>query len=410
MAGTVISRALMLVAMILVARMLGKTVYGELGIINSTINMFGIFAGFGLGMTATKYVAEYRQSDPDRAGRIIGLSGIFTIASGGLIAFGLFIFAPWLAKHTINAPHLAGVLRISALILFISALNGAQTGALAGFEAFKTIAYVNLFVGIISFPILVIGAYFGGLTGTVWALAINLAVNWLINHLALRKEAHRYKVPFTLKNCTCEMPVLWRFSLPAVLAGAMVGPVSWACNALLVNRPNGYDEMGIFNAASQWQIAIVFIPSMISRVVLPMLSSLNAKSESQRYRKVLILNVTLNTGIALAIVLPLVLFAYFVMSAYGTGFERGTNVLRVLAVATVLMAVNGIVGQAITSKGKMWIGFMFNTLWAIALLAGTWILLYNGYGAFGMACATLIAYVLHTVWQSAYLWGLLRRE
>jgi len=169
MAGAVISRGLMLCAMVLVARMLGKTVYGELGMIQSTVGMFGIFAGFGLGLTATKHVAEFRQKNPERAGRIIGLSWLVATVTGSLMALGLFIFAPWLAEHTINAPHLAVVLRIAALILFINALNGAQTGALSGFEAFKTIAYINLFVGLISFPILVGGAYFGGLTGAVFA-------------------------------------------------------------------------------------------------------------------------------------------------------------------------------------------------------------------------------------------------
>ena len=70
----------------------------------------------------------------------------------------MLLLAPWLAANTINAPHLAGVLRIGALLLFINAINGAQTGALSGFEAFRTIAYVNLFVGLTSFPILIAGA------------------------------------------------------------------------------------------------------------------------------------------------------------------------------------------------------------------------------------------------------------
>ena len=106
--GTVISRGLMLVAMVLVARMLGKTAYGEFGMLQSTfLGMFGVFAGFGLGLTATKHVAEYCRSDPERAGRIITLSGLFAVVTGGLMAVGLLIWAPWLAAHTINAPHLA---------------------------------------------------------------------------------------------------------------------------------------------------------------------------------------------------------------------------------------------------------------------------------------------------------------
>ena len=402
-AGAVISRGLMLAATVLVARMLGKSVYGELGMIQSTVGMFGIFAGFGLGLTATKYVAEFRRSDPNRAGRIIGLSGLSAMLTGGLMALGLFLFAPWLAVHTINAPQLAGVLRIGALILFINSINGAQTGALSGFEAFKTIAHVNLFVGLISFPILVLGAYLGGLTGAVWALLINLGANWLLNHLVLRKEARRYSVPLSFKQCSREMPILWKFSLPAVLGGVLVGPVNWACGAMLVNQPGGYDEMGIFSVANQWRMAILFIPSMVDQVVLPLLSNLNAESSDEQYRKVLLLNVFLNAGIALAVVLPLVIFAHLLMSTYGPSFEQGVGVLRVMAFTAVLIAANSIVGQAITSKGKVWIGFLCNLFWAIALLTGSAILLHNGYGAFGLACATFIAYALHTVWQSAYL-------
>jgi len=409
MAGSVISRSLMLIATVLVARMLGRTVYGELGMIRSTVGMFGIFAGFGLGLTATKHVAEFRQSDPDRAGRIIGISGLFAMLTGGLMALGLLIFAPWLAGHTINAPHLAGVLRIGALILFINALNGAQTGALSGFEAFKAIAYVNLFVGLISFPLLVCGAYFGGLTGAVWALAINLGFNWLLNHLALRKEARRHKVPFTFRNCSRELSVLWKFSLPAVLAGSMTGPINWACSAMLVNRPGGYSEMGIYSASNQWRLAILFLPGMLGQVFLPMLSNLNTEYTQINYQKVLFFNVLLNTGTALAIVVPLVLFAPFIMGTYGPDFEQGVVVLRVLAFSAVLIAANSVVGQAIISKGKMWIGLMFNVLWAIALLVSSLILLRRGYGALGLAYATLIAYSLHTVWQSFYLTAILDR-
>ena len=36
-----------------------------------------------------------------RQGRIIGLSGLVAIATGGFMAIGLFLFAPWLAANTI---------------------------------------------------------------------------------------------------------------------------------------------------------------------------------------------------------------------------------------------------------------------------------------------------------------------
>ncbi|HCO94399.1 MAG TPA: polysaccharide biosynthesis protein [Phycisphaerales bacterium] len=405
MAGAVISRGLMLAPSVLVARMLGKTIFGELGMIRSTVGMFGVFAGFGLGLTATKHVAEFRQSDPDRVGRIIGLSGLFAMLTGGLMALGLFIFAPWLAEHTINAPHLTGVLRIGALILFINALNGAQTGALAGFEAFKTIAYVNLFVGLFSFPILVGGAYFGGLTGAVWALVINLGVNWLLNHLALRKESRRHKVPFTFRECSRELSVLWKFSLPAVLAGSMVGPVNWICSALLVNQPEGYEEMGIFSATNQWYNMILFLPGLLGSVVLPVLSERLGQKETKQSIKTMVLAIKGNALLVLPIVLLGSIASPYIMSLYGEGFRSGWPTLVVVLLTTGLLAVQTPVGQIIAASGRMWIGFAMNLGWALTFILGTLLLIDNG--SLGLAIARAIGYVFHTIWVFGFAYYLL---
>ena len=408
MAGAVISRGLMLAASVLVARMLGKTVYGELGMIKSTVGMFGVFAGFGLGLTATKHVAEFRNSDPDRAGRIISLSWLVAMITGGLMALGLFIFAPWLAAHTINAPHLSGVLRISALMLFINALNGAQTGALSGFEAFKTIAYVNLFVGLISFPVLVVGAYLGGLTGAVWALAINLSVHWLLNHLALRKEASRYKVPLFFKDCSRELSVLWRFSLPAVLSSSMVGPVNWICSVLLVNQPDGYDEMGIFSAANQWYAIFLFLPGLLSQVVLPVFSERLAQKDGKQLLKTMVLAIKVNAILVLPTVLLAGIVSPYIMSLYGEGFANGWSTLIIVLFTAGIIACQTPVGPTIAASGRMWVGFTMNFGWALAFIIST--LLLVDHGSLGLASARAISYVLHVSWVFAFAFYVLVKK
>lgn len=404
LAGAVISRGLTLVSSIIAARILGKEAFGELGIIQSTIGMFGIFAGFGLGMTATKYVAEFRNSDPEKTGRILTLSNVVSALSSGVMGLVLFFCASWLATHTLAAPHLSKLLRIGAGLLFLSGLNGAQTGALAGFEAFKTIAKINLYSGFASFPLIVGGVCIGGIEGAVWGLVGSIGVNWILNHFALKKEARLSGVPLSSNKWLRELPVIWHFSFPAVLGSILLAPVNWACGALLVNhQSDGYGEMGIFNAARQWQLAILFIPGILGQVVLPLLSNLSAKSEVLQYRKILKFNILLNGGIALIVVIPLVFFASHIMTVYGPGFERGPNVLRVLALSAVLVAVNNVIGQGIASKNKMWTGFVFNALWAMILLITTWMFIRLGFGAIGLAYSTFLAYVFHTCWQGVYL-------
>lgn len=395
-AGAVISRGLMLLASIAVARLFGKTGYGELGMIQSTVGMFGVFAGFGLGLTATKHVAELRTSDPARAGRILSLSSVVAVVSGGLMALGLLAFAPWLATHTINAPHLANALRIGSVILFISALNGAQTGALSGFEAFKTIAQVNIIVGLLSFPVLIAGAYWGGLTGAVWALAVNLGFNWLFNHLALRKEALRYRVPLLLKGCMKEWSVLWKFSLPAVLAGSMVGPVNWACSALLVTQPGGYGEMGIYSVANQWFNLLLFLPSTLDAVVLPVLSNQLGLNNAEKSKKVLQVSIKANLLIVVPIAILASIASPFIMSLYGATFANGWPTLVIVLVTGALVALNDPLGQILAASNRMWVGFAMNTGWALAFIGSTFLL--KQHGSLGLASARAIAYGVHTVW------------
>ena len=404
--GALISRGLGLIAFIFVARMLGKTGFGELGIIQSTVGMFGVFAGFGLGLTATKHVAEFRVKDPAKTGRIMALSGIVAIGSGGVMAIALVVFAPWLAAHTLAAPHLSGLLQISAVLLFLSALNGAQTGALSGFEAFKTIARVNLLTGFVTFPLIVGGAYLAGLQGAVWGLVASMGVNWILNHVSLRAEARKAGVPFAFQGCGQEWNVLWDFSLPAVLSGAMIGPVYWVCNAMLVNQPNGYAEMGIFNAANQWRMAILFLPSMVGTIVLPILSNLYGSDDRARYNKVLWLNVLFSGAVALAVALPVAALSSFIMASYGEGFENGRMVLVLLSAVSVIMTPLNVIGQSIASVGKMWNGFFLNLIWALTFLVSAWLL--TSLGAIGLAMATILAYGVHFIIVSLYTWFIIR--
>jgi len=409
-AGAVISRALSLSASILVARILGRESFGEIGIIHSTVGMFGVFAGFGLGMTTTKYLAEFRVTDPKRAGRILSLSGMTALCTGGLMALLLLIFASRLAEKTLAAPHLSDMLQITTIFLLFNALNGAQTGALTGFEAFKAIAKVNLFVGLAYFPLIVIGSYVAGLKGAVWGMVLAEGVNWLLNHMAIRNESRRFHIPLMNSGWWREWRILYNFSMPSVLSGAMVGPVNWVCFAILVNQVNGYAEMGIFNAANQWRTAILFLPNIIGSIILPILSSLTGVNDKKEYNRILLENILLNGSLTLGIAIIVALCAPVILGFYGKDFTEGKSTLVYLCFTGVFMAMNNVIGQAIASIGKMWNGFLFNSLWAIVLILCAYYFLTHNYGALGLALAILISYMMHSIWQGIYLYRFLRNR
>lgn len=401
------ARVAALVASLLVARALGLPSYGKFGMLQSTLLMFQTFAAFGLGETATKYLAELRATNPQRAGRIMGLSTSTAMVAGTTFALLLLSLAPFIARRALQAPELEGALRVSAPALFFGALTGAQTGALAGLEAFRAMAKVNAISGVLTIPLLVGGVYLGGLTGGVWGLVLIAAGTWLVNNLVLRGELRRAGVTIHFRGCAKELPVLWGFSLPAVLGGAMVVPVHWLCATLLVQRPGGYGEMGIFNAANQWYQALLFIPTLVSQAVLPILANRIGAGDRHRALGTLRSAIVANAVFSAAVALVLAVSSPWIMASYGAGFRAGWPTLAIVVTTSVLFAIAVPVGQFIAASGKMWIGFAMNAGWALAYLAFSFGLVQ--YGARGLAGARFFAYCLHAVWTFGYAASLRRR-
>lgn len=164
----------------------------------------------------------------------------------------LFLFAPWISNHTLAAPEMAEQQRLGALLILLGGVNGARLGALSGFEAFRSVARINLIAGLCSFPVtLWLGAWWFGLHGAATAAVASVGINCALNCVTLRKESVRAGVPFGYRHCGREWPLLWQFSLPAVLSGASVVPMHWAVYAPLANQPGGYADLGVFNAANR---------------------------------------------------------------------------------------------------------------------------------------------------------------
>lgn len=394
------SRFVALVSSVIVARLLGQEAFGKLGVVQNTIAMFGVLAGFGLGVTATKHVAELRDQDPARAGGIIALSEVVSLATGIAMAIALYLGAPWLATQQLSEPSLSGPLRIGSLLLLFNAISGAKAGALAGFEAFRAIAVRNILSGMLSVPFMIAGAHWFGLEGTVWGLAASTAANCVLNDVALRAEGSRRGIVYSLRNAPSETHLLWCFSLPAVLAGLLVGPVNWICTAMLARQPNGFFELGAFSAANHYRNALLYLPGLLGQVLLPLLSERNASHGSAAVTSTLRSVVRLNalvSGLAVAVVAAL---SPGLMALYGSGFRASWPVLVVLLGATYLQIVQAPLIKYIEATGRMWANLAMNAVWGTMVILSTSLLISRG--ALGLSLAQFAAFFVFTILLFAY--------
>jgi len=405
--GAVISQGLTLLASIPVARRLGAEVYGELGIIQSTLAVFAIFAGTSLGLTATKHVAELAKTEPKRAGKLIGLTYETALIAGGLFSIILAIGAKNISITVLNAPQLTVALRIAAVVLFLNSINGAQTGILAGLQAFQKIAQVNTIRGLVTFPIILIGVWLWGLNGAMIAYAVAAGIGLIVNQRMLKEEIYKNNLVINYRESWHEWKVLLRFTIPAILSGSVVTPVTWWANVILVNQNNGYIQMGIFNATNQWRIALAFLPGVLAQPTLPLLADLYGTRAFVQYRKLLFLNLNI---VIISVLIPAIgisIAAPWIIDAYGINFSSGALILRIMLLTTVLSSSIGVIGSAISSIGKMWQGFIINIIWAFAFIG---YFSSQNHDALRLALAYLVSYLVHLFTVSGYTFFVLRKH
>jgi O-antigen/teichoic acid export membrane protein len=295
------------------------------------------------------------------------------------------------------------MVRVGSILLALTAINAALSGALAGFEAFRTLTHVGVVVGLVSLPVLVTAAVVGGLPGAVWGWVSILSLQGALSYLAVRREAARAGTPLQHARCLCEWPVLWSFSLPAALSGLLSAPTVWISHALLVNQPGGFAQMGVFNAANQWRMAILFVPQKIVTIALPVLSSLAAEGRLDRFRTTLRLCILVSAGASIAVAAPMIAFSSWIMRLYGEDFAAGASTLSLLAVSAVFMSISFVGGQAVISLGRAWFRVAVHVLWSAALLTSLPVLVLGGGTAASLAVVNVIAYAVHCLAQYVFL-------
>ena len=237
-ASAVVSSGVTLLVMIIVARILHRESYGRLVVIQSTLGMFGTLAGLGVGTAAIRYIAALRSRDGRRLLKILGMAEHVVIGFGLATTLALIASSHLLAGRLLNAPDLGTPIACAAATVFFTALDGYQKSVLIGFEAMRAFAVASVAGVLIGAPILLGAAYQFELIGVAVGTAVVAGLQCVISRHFAKEEVRRHSsIPQTAPDCESEseMSILWGFALPALLAGALVGPVHWAAQAILAN-------------------------------------------------------------------------------------------------------------------------------------------------------------------------------
>lgn len=408
--GSIMGKGIIMISYIWVARLLSQNVYGEFGILRSTINMFTVFAGMGLGTTASKYISQYRNVNPDKAGNIYMLSNLLIYFIASIFALSLFVTSSYIAEYSLEAPNLSDEIKVGSIVLFFITINSVQNGALAGFEDFKSISINNFVSSCIQSICIIIGCYWNGILGILIGWGVGSFSCYFFNRRSINRQLFKYNISYSkYKIPKEELSVLWKFSVPTLLASIMVAPILWWTKTYLVSQAD-YEEMAVFDVVEQWYTMVLYIPIALSQIILPILTNIMEEGTIYQYVKVIKANLAINVCISLLLSLGVIIIGPYIMGIYGEGFID-IKALTIMMLTTIASSACNVVGQVIASRDKMWHGLCFNLVWAILVISFT--ILFVGkceMGASGLALAILLSYSLHFIFQTSYIWKIVHNS
>lgn len=342
--GTALGKGLTVLSGIIIAKLLGKEIFGEYGLLKNTLLLIAIFSTMGLGYTSTIFVSNYKQYKENLLYSLI--KGILTITTifSGIIAIFTFIFAHQIATYLEDTSLTIGLRYLSITIIF-NAITTSQIGILAGFKLFKKTAYINIVSGICNFILSIILTYTGGFNGALLALLLAQIINCILNYIILRSQIKNIK---SSQKAPLK-PILLQ-SLPIALQEMSLSITSWLSPILLLKLTN-YGEVGIYSAATQWTAIILFIPIVLRNVTLSHLSSNKNNKQHSRILFTMMGIYILSTFIPATLV---ILFSNHIMTFYGTSFTGLHSVLLVTCYSTVFNSIYNAFSSEFMSKNKNW--------------------------------------------------------
>jgi O-antigen/teichoic acid export membrane protein len=395
--GSVGGRVLSLAGTVVATRLLVPRAFGQLSYIQAVVTFVAGLAILGLNVAVTKSVAAARANSRSQAVALIGVSLRISAASGGVLAFAMFLFRSQVAE-LLGSPELADQLAHASVAVAAGAIFAVAIGALNGVESFRAVAVLSSIRSVLASSLMVSGAVLDGLAGAVvgWAMGECVAATAAVFTVVRRHRG------LDGRRALREHPATWRslrrIALPAFAASVAVTLALVLGQRLLTDQPFGYQAVAQFNIAYRWSLAVLFVPASIAPILLPLLANLRAEGAVTGFLRLFRTNLWLAVILTALPAATLIAIRGEVLGLSGSTYAAEPATFVVMMIATVPIALNSVMSQAALSLDAIAAWLLSDLALAVALAGVAWLLvprhlslgLAIGYG-FGylVTCAVL---------------------
>jgi len=362
---------------LIIARYLGPENYGYYAFAISFVTLFQVIVDFGLRPLLVREIAR----DTKQAGKYIGnfltlkilLSGAFI----GAVAVGL-----WLYGADVNLFYLTLIAGIH--IIFIS-VTDLLRGVFQAFERMKFETIVRVVTKFSVLALTVVAVVLGLWTVSImWALLIGTAAGTIVALWICQK----YFVKLRLQFDKAFLKVALKQSVLFAITNIFIA-IYFKIDTVMLESMKGALEVGYYNTAYELVFAFMFIPSVVSGAIYPVISRFYKEDKNKIGALVgrLIKYYTL-AAVALIVFLTL-LGAPLIRLFFGAEYEPSIPLFKILTFVLLFVFTNFLVGTLLNASNKQHVTTIAAGVCA-AINIGINLVLIPTYGAAGAAIATII--------------------
>ncbi len=397
-----------MLASIFCARILDPEGFGALNMVRTTVLMFGVFAGTGLGIVAVKFVAEYRDADLKKTAQHISFLLTVSILASFFVTVLCLLISKFVAINILGEINLERPLQIGSLMLLFSSLSGVQIGILSGFERYYSVALLTILDAIIGFIAIAFGAKFWGLEGAIAGSVIALFITTPFKIYILSGVCKNLGIALNFQISIKGIRELVIFIFPAIAVGLCAQPFDWLARIILTNSDNGYIQLGLFSMAVTWSQIVIFVPGQIAAPTQAILPNLVGNGEWRKVSNVIKHAGLIIIGTSLVVTIALWIFSSNITKLYGEQYSSASSTITLLCFSSVFCAASMITKNYLFAKNKVWVVVNSHLLMGVILCGLGYAL--KGYGADGLAIAYLLGWASLFVFQAVFTRQELRKK
>lgn len=378
------ARGTLVVSAIILARNFDTAGFAAYSYFQLTISMLTSCTAMGMGVTASRYFAEYAGKNHDRANpplATLWLLSAFLACIAGCIVLIL--------PASIISPDLAVSRWMMALGVVVLSLNIVPAGGILGLERYKDAAIISGLSAIMTLMVVSYAASVGSPTMGMVAIVIGSLIQFLGQTILIVREIGLPALMQTFSTDT--VATILGFAGPMFGVSILTASGTWIVGRIILSTQAGEYSFSLYVIGMQWFSLAMLLPGIFSRVVFPILvryavsEVLEVKDKSIKLLRTASMA---SVGIASIATVFVALFSPWIIDLYGPKFGSISTVILAFSAIAILGAPANIIGNALVARDNQNLWLMFTLVTSSILVASCYLAIDMGVWA-GVASLTL---------------------